>query len=143
WAVGDRGTLWHTEDGGATWRLVPCPTGAPLYDVCFLTDRVGWVVGGATTPYTQTGSGVVLFTQDGGRTWRLLAAGKLPRLRFVRFFGMTEGVAAGEGTSQSPSGVFTTTDGGETWTPVAGERRAGWTAADFTSPEVGVVAGLR
>ena len=49
----------------------------------FLTDRVGWIVGGGTTPYTRQGYGVVLFTDDGGVTWQQPATDPLPRLHWV------------------------------------------------------------
>ena len=46
WAVGDRGATWRTDDGGATWQFVPAPTDCSLRSVCFLTDQIGWAVGG-------------------------------------------------------------------------------------------------
>ncbi len=30
WSVGDRGTVWRTEDGGQTWKLLPVPTDCVL-----------------------------------------------------------------------------------------------------------------
>ena len=95
WAVGDHGAVWHTADGGETWRRLPVPVDCPLRSVCFLTDRVGWVAGGGTVPFTRVPYGVVLFTTDGGATWQQLARDALPPLSFVRFFGMEEGVAVG------------------------------------------------
>ena len=79
WAVGDHGVIWRTTDGGRSWGLLPSPVDCPLRGVCFLTDRIGWIVGGGTAPYTRIGYGVVLHTRDGGATWQVLA-GK----RFVR-----------------------------------------------------------
>jgi len=60
WAVGDHGVVLHSGDGGRHWSLVKTPVGCSLRSVCFLTDRVGWVVGGGTVPYTRQGYGVVL-----------------------------------------------------------------------------------
>mgnify|MGYP002526142574 FL=1 len=141
WAAGDRGTVWKTDDGGAKWEFVKTPVDCSLRSVCFLTNRVGWIVGGGTTPYTKLGFGVVLFTNDGGRTWEQPSNASLPRLHYVKFFDLTRGVAVGDATSEFPTGLLTTEDGGITWRPPPGARQAGWRTACFLTPEVGAVAG--
>lgn len=73
WAVGDRGVIWKTVDGGRSWRLLDSPVDCPLRSLCFLTDRIGWIAGGGVAPYTRLGYGVVLHTEDGGQTWQVLA----------------------------------------------------------------------
>ncbi len=145
WAVGERGVIWKTEDAGRTWRLVKSPAACALRGVCFLTDRVGWIVGGEITPYTRHSAGVVLFTEDGGATWEVLAQKTLPYLHAVRFFGLEHGVAVGEGSAQFPSGVMSTEDGGRTWQPVQSERARGgsWRTVAFVDQQTGYVAGLR
>ncbi len=144
WSVGDRGTVWRTEDGGQTWKLLPVPTDCVLRSVCSVTDRIGWVAGGSTTPFTRVGVGAILTTRDGGKTWTNLARSgrSLPQLHYVRFFSPNAGVVVGEPTSEFPAGVITTADGGRTWQPVEGPRHDGWRAADFLAPSLGVVAGL-
>jgi photosystem II stability/assembly factor-like uncharacterized protein len=141
WAAGDRGTVWKTDDGGAKWEFVKTPVDCSLRSVCFLTNRVGWIVGGGTTPYTKLGFGVVLFTNDGGRTWEQPSNASLPRLHYVKFFDLTRGVAVGDATSEFPTGLLTTEDGGITWRSLPGARQAGWRTACFLTPEVGAVAG--
>ena len=143
WAVGDHGVIWQTRDGGQNWALLQSPVKCSLRKACFLTDRVGWVVGGAITPFTRIGYGVVLFTQDGGETWQQLAADQLPQLHDVEFFSMQDGIAVGEASANHSTGVFVTSDGGKTWQDVIGKRTDGWRTADFLSPDEGVVAGLR
>ena len=96
WAVGDHGVIWHTENGGQSWELVPSPVDCPLRSICFLTDRVGWIAGGGTTPYTRLSFGVVLFTSDGGKSWQVMARDTVPTLTYVKFFGLKQGVAVGE-----------------------------------------------
>ena len=41
WAVGDRGVIWHTDDGGAHWQLQPSGVDAPLASICFLDEQRG------------------------------------------------------------------------------------------------------
>jgi len=142
WAVGDRGVVWKTTDGGRTWQLLKTPVDCALKCACFLSDRVGWVAGGGVAPYTQLGFGVVLFTNDGGATWRPVSAEPLPALEYVRFFTLQEGVAVGASDPLHPTGMLATHDGGKTWTGIDGPRHDGWRAADFLRPEVGVAAGL-
>ena len=143
WAVGDHGVIWHTTDGGHSWSLLPSPVGCPLRSLCFLTDRVGWVAGGGTLPYTGVGYGVLLFTRDGGQTWESLAPRKLPRLAHVQFFGLEQGIAVGDATPEFPSGVLATVDGGRNWQPVEAPPQSGWRAAHFASPSTGIVAGIQ
>lgn len=142
WAVGDHGVVWRTRDGGDTWELLESGVRCPLHDVHFLTDRVGWIVGGGTRPYTGLGYGMILFTQDGGQTWEQLGSHKLPRLVRVQFFNLQDGVVVGEGTQRDPGGVWVTGDGGETWRAIPGPQTAGWRAADFVSLDSGIVAGI-
>ena len=142
WAVGDHGVIWQTADGGRAWQLLACPGECALRSVCFLSDRVGWVAGGTTAPYTRLGVGVLLATTDGGRTWTELSHGRMPQLRFVRFFSAAAGVLVGEASAEFPTGVAITRDGGKTWKAVEGVRRPGWRGADFLNPETGVTVGL-
>ncbi len=144
WSIGDHGAVWRTEDGGRTWKPLPCPVDCALRSVCFVTDRIGWVAGGSTTAFTRVGVGVILGTRDGGKTWTSLARGSrpLPQLHYVRFFTPSTGVVVGEQTPDFPTGVMTTADGGKTWQSVDGGRHDGWRSADFVAPTIGVVAGL-
>ena len=61
-AVGQRGHLVISSDGGATWKQSPVPVASDLTAVYFVDDRQGWVVGH---------DGVILHTGDGGEKWDL------------------------------------------------------------------------
>ncbi|MGE3314163.1 MAG: YCF48-related protein [Planctomycetaceae bacterium] len=143
WAVGDRGTVWKTRDGGETWEFLKTPVDCSLKSVCFLSDRIGWAAGGGITPYTHLSFGVVLYTHDGGVTWKKITTAPLPHVEYIRFFTMQEGVIAGASDAGHPTGILVTHDGGKTWENVDGTRQTGWRAADFLRPDVGVTAGLR
>jgi photosystem II stability/assembly factor-like uncharacterized protein len=139
WAVGDRGTIWHTDDGGNNWHLQQSGVACRLESVHFLDENNGWAVGGFSHPYTHTGTAVVLSTRDGGLRWTRNPESILPALKRIRFFNRRRGSAVGYPSAMFPSGVFTTADGGETWQPLPGARTAGWVAADFLSPHLGVL----
>jgi photosystem II stability/assembly factor-like uncharacterized protein len=143
WAVGDRGVVWKTIDGGATWSFLKTPVDCSLKSASFLSNRVGWVAGGGITPYTRLGYGIVLSTSDGGSTWKQLSTAPLPFIHYVRFFTMQEGVIAGTTDPAHPTGILITHDAGKTWEDVDGTSQPGWRAADFLRPDVGVAAGMR
>jgi len=140
WAVGDRGVVLHTDDGGVHWRVQPSGVNCPLLSVSFVSPERGWIVGGDATPLSHRTRGTVLRTIDGGRTWRRVEDSTLPRLTHVQFFDAAHGVATGYGSSFYPSGLFVTRDGGASWQPFATPKRTAWLAADFVDVENGVVA---
>ena len=63
WAVGDRGLVLHTSDGGTTWRIQESGTNQILRDVDFSSSRHGWAVGD---------NGAAIKTDNGGATWQVL-----------------------------------------------------------------------
>ena len=131
WAVGDRGTILHTMDGGRTWDPQSSTVDCVLRSVFFIDDKQGWVVGEQPLPYTQRGRGVVLRTDDGGRTWLKERIATLPSLRRVYFQTPKNGFAVGDGSPLFPSGAFFSTDGGRSWNPVSVQGLAGWVSACF------------
>lgn len=66
-AVGERGVLIVSDDGGAQWRQVALPTSVTLTAVRFADARHGVAVGHG---------GTVLTTVDGGDTWTLRLDGQ-------------------------------------------------------------------
>jgi photosystem II stability/assembly factor-like uncharacterized protein len=59
-AVGERGIVVFSDDGGRSWLQGSVPTSVALTAVRFTSPKNGWGVGH---------SGVVLHTEDGGATW--------------------------------------------------------------------------
>ncbi|MFC1758246.1 WD40/YVTN/BNR-like repeat-containing protein, partial [Planctomycetota bacterium] len=120
WCVGDRGTIYHTRDAGATWERQVSPADCSLESVHFLDVRNGWAVGGRPIPYTTQSESIVLATVNGGETWTRLHSELLPWLKQVRFFDRNNGIACGLASNMYPSGIVTTKDGGLTWTGIQG-----------------------
>lgn len=61
-AVGERGHILLSDDGGKTWRQPAVPVRSLLTAVYFVDDKQGWAVGHDS---------VVLHTPDGGENWAL------------------------------------------------------------------------
>ena len=137
WAVGQRGLILHTEDGGQAWEVRRVGGSATLRDVYFANARQGWVVGYG---------GTIRYTADGGQTWDLQSfdnpstsaqtGGSRFDFRAVHFWREQRGwVVGSEGT------ILYTDDGGQQWVP----QRSG-TAQDlwdisFVNGETGYVVG--
>ncbi len=141
WAVGDRGVIWHTSDGGKHWSLQNSTVDCRLASVFFLDAKTGWAAGGYTLPYTHASAGVVLRTRDGGQTWTLERKLVLPVLARIGFFDPVHGWAFGQTSAYFPSGVFTTQDGGRTWSALPAAESRAWLAGDFLDLNTGALAG--
>ena len=64
WAVGERGTLLHSDSDGSSWRQATAETPpVSLNGIAFGKDGFGLIVGNR---------GVILRTEDGGTTWKRL-----------------------------------------------------------------------
>ena len=59
-AVGPRGHIVVSDDGGATWKQSPVPVSSDLTSVYFVDAKQGWATGH---------DGLILHTDDGGATW--------------------------------------------------------------------------
>lgn len=67
-AVGERGLVVLSDDGGASWRQAQTvPVSVTLTAVQFIDERLGWAVGHG---------GVVLRSEDAGQTWRRMVDGR-------------------------------------------------------------------
>ena len=66
-AVGQRGHVVVSDDGGATWKQSPVPVSSDLTSVFFVDAKRGWATGH---------DGVILHTADGGATWSLQLDGR-------------------------------------------------------------------
>jgi len=141
WAVGDRGVIWHTQDGGRNWQNQHSGVDGRLTSVSFLDHQNGWIAGTAIESYTRTSHAIVLRTRDGGHRWERLASPMLPGLSQITMLDGKQGWAVGHSSRLYPAGVFQTTDGGRSWSSVPGGLSADWLAADFLDSQGGTIAG--
>ena len=103
-AVGDRGHVLVSEDGGSKWTQARVPTRSMLTAVTMVDEQHSWVVGH---------DAVILASSNGGRDWvlqHLAPEWDLPLLD-VWFANASHGIAVGA------SGLLLEThDGGRSWT---------------------------
>lgn len=102
-AVGERGHVLLSEDGGASWAQARVPTRSMLTAVDFHDRELGWAVGHDS---------VILRTTDGGTNWERMYWAPEDEAPFfdVWFEDESYGIAIGAYGS-----FFETFDGGETW----------------------------
>jgi len=102
-AVGERGHILISTDGGETWQQQQVPTRTMLTGVYFHDRNLGWVVGHDSA---------ILRTADGGVTWELVSWAPEDENPFfdVWFSDADNGVVIG-----AYGGYYETTDGGTTW----------------------------
>jgi AAHS family 4-hydroxybenzoate transporter-like MFS transporter len=103
-AVGQRGHVLLSDDGGGSWTQAAVPVSTDLTAVHFPTASRGFAVGH---------DGIVLSTEDGGRTWTRRRADPTPdaALLDVWFADERTGFAVGAFNL-----LLSTEDGGESWT---------------------------
>ena len=146
WAVGDRGVIWTTADGGLSWRLQDTPIDSTLRSVQFINESFGIAVGNYWFPHTALygcqGRGVILTTHNGGQSWQLRHTPDLPPLYRVQFFDATTILVAGATSEHCPSGILLSSDAGKTWQPVIDRLSDGFVDADFSDIRSGIGIGF-
>jgi photosystem II stability/assembly factor-like uncharacterized protein len=142
WAVGSRGTILSTLDGGQTWKTKSQPTPDVLRDIYFTDEENGWLVCEANV-YELKGKAdprtYLMQTTDGGETWkRINITGANVDARLVRavFSRGGRGWAFGEAGA-----IFTTRDFGVSWTRLSSPTRHLLLGGDFVDDDRGWLVG--
>jgi photosystem II stability/assembly factor-like uncharacterized protein len=142
WAVGGKGALLYTSDGGAHWELRPRFMEDAMQDVFFTDARTGWIVCERSIFATGEGESVsyLLKTTDGGETWTRVEVTRGEysdvKLAGLRFADATHGWVYGEAGA-----LYATTDGGETWSRQPVPTRHLLLGASFTDARTGWLSG--
>ncbi|MGE0826973.1 MAG: WD40/YVTN/BNR-like repeat-containing protein [Candidatus Binatia bacterium] len=130
WAVAQFATYLRTTNGGETWEegrievslegvdvnATLAMTDPTLYDIQFVDEKTGWMVGEFGKIYHSTDGGVTWTEQQNSLLGQagFTDALNLPTWFGVRFVNATEGIAVGiEGK------IVKTTDGGNSWSFIA------------------------
>ena len=124
--------LAKTTDGGSTWTAENLPAGAAVpTGVQFLDSSDGWAVGTG-----DDGTCWLLHTTDGGTSWARVTSLPASAAGYCLHFISTEqGWVGGQG-------VWATSDGGQSWTEVAGESSVNAIAASDASHVWAFGAGI-
>ncbi len=104
WRVGDQGAILRTTNFGKTWKEQNSGVTVDLISGSAPSREVCWLIGKA---------GTILLTTDGGKHWKQLASPTSGDLGNIR---ATDASHATVWDTLRQKG-YTTTDGGETWTP--------------------------
>ena len=124
WAVGSKGTVLQTLDGGNTWKSHGSPTGDVVRDIYFIDENNGWLVCEVNIYQLKTKDeprAYLMKTVDGGERWkRIEIKGFDVDAILVRaVFGRNgRGWTFGEAGS-----IYTTHDSGDTWTKLRSPTR--------------------
>jgi photosystem II stability/assembly factor-like uncharacterized protein len=116
WAVGSKGALLMTTDGGRTWAKRRAPTEDTLRDVYFADEQTGWLICDRSIYLLRTKQeprSYLLRTTDGGASWsrvEVTGADIDVLLMRVAFVDGARGWAFGE-----MGALYATTDGGASW----------------------------
>jgi photosystem II stability/assembly factor-like uncharacterized protein len=150
-ALGDpvdgRYAILATDDGGKTWSKIP-DAGMPAAlagEGAFAASGTCLVVEGTSNAWFGTGGGAkarVFRSTDRGRTWAVsdtpIRSGNPSSGVFgLAFRDPSNGLVVGGDykLEQDPAGnIAATSDGGRTWTPLEGNRPAGFRSAVAFSP---------
>ena len=101
WAVGEKGTILKTADGGVSWTAQTSGTDVTLFGVAAANASVAWAVGEG---------GTILKTADGGVSWTAQTSGT-----DVTLFGVAAANASVAWAVGFDGLVLNTTDGGAHW----------------------------
>lgn len=117
WAVGERGLILASEDGGLHWKQQESGTTCTLRDIYFFDSLRGWAVGYGVQPFSRRLFGVVLTTVDGGKKWNYNPQHLLPPLHGIRRTETGNLLVWGGWSTQLGSSVFESLDAGRSWSP--------------------------
>ncbi|MBC8032078.1 MAG: hypothetical protein H7Z16_18485 [Pyrinomonadaceae bacterium] len=114
WAVGSRGTLLATDDGGRSWQSKAQPTNDVIRDIHFYDELNGWIVCDRNIYELKSNDeprSYLMRTVDGGETWKRVGV-RGADVRIMRAVFGRDGTAwaFGEGGA-----IFITHDAGANW----------------------------
>ena len=142
WAVGGNGALLGTTDGGETWEALRRPSEDTLRDLYFFDEQTGWLVCERSVHLLKTNDeprAYLMKTTDNGSTWkRVNVVGSQVDARLVRALFTVRGRAWAFGEAGA---LFTTHDGGTSWTRQRVPTRHLLLGGDFITADRGWLVG--
>jgi len=115
WALGQKGAIYHTDDGGLSWQKQREHGNETLFSIYFVNQKKGWAGGLWKT----------LHTEDGGRNWKEIPWEQIlpdvddafPSANAFHFIDEKEGWMVGNMAINGAlfALILHTQDGGKTW----------------------------
>jgi photosystem II stability/assembly factor-like uncharacterized protein len=142
WAVGSKGTLLHTTDGGNTWKTRGSSTDDVVRDIFFVDEKNGWLVCEVNAYQLKSiddPRAYLMKTVDGGERWnRIEIKGFDVDAILVRavFTRNGRGWVFGEAGA-----IYTSHDAGETWTKLRSPTRHLLLGGIFVDDDRGWIVG--
>lgn len=102
-AVGERGLIKRSFDGGHTWDVVEAPVSRTLCAVSFANSRTGWAAGHGA---------IILRTTDGGQSWEHQFTGEDTESPFLDIIALPGGKVIAVGAFGA---YYVSRDAGSTW----------------------------
>ena len=127
WAVGDKGIILNTSDGGEHWRKQKSETSYRLNTVYFADKLNGWAGGN---------NGTILYTGDGGEIWKKQECKTSSAIYGIYFVDFCNGWAVGE------DGLILHTKNGGNAGWLAGLLPAGLRGSSWKSQEASAKSNL-
>jgi photosystem II stability/assembly factor-like uncharacterized protein len=142
WAVGSKGTLLATNDGGKSWHQHSSSTQDVIRDIFFIDERNGWTVCEVNEYELKEKDdprAYLMRTTDSGETWqRIEIKGLDVDARFTRVV-FSRG---GRGWVFGEAGlIYATRDGGDTWTQLQSPTRHLLLGGTFIDDDRGWLVG--
>lgn len=109
-AVGSLGTIYYSSDSGSSWTLSSGVTDSFLYSIAHGSSSVA-IIGGL--------DGFVARTNDYGATWTSISpfsSSYLIRYHSISFISVSDVYIAGYRDSEQDGAIYSSSDGGTTWT---------------------------
>ena len=132
------GLIGTSTDGGATWSLQNYPDVFTFYDITYTSPTTGFLSG--------TG-GIILRTTDAGKTWKVAMAEGDDVILDMTFPSKMQGYAVAGADNDFINGslLYSTADGGTTWTESFDATSLGLTIGGvaFSTESTGLMAGYR
>lgn len=142
WAVGSKGTVLQTLDGGNTWKARGASIEDVVRDIFFVDEQTGWLVCEVNVYQLRSNEdprAYLMKTIDGGKNWKRIEIkgfdidAILVRAVFTR---NGRGWAFGEAGS-----IYATYDSGETWTKLKSPTRRLLLGGIFVDDDRGWIVG--
>ncbi len=113
-------------------RLVPTGVNFRFESVHFSDAMNGTVVGGYDVPYLDRSRAVVMRTLDGGASWKIVKGLVIPKLAKVHMDNEASAWAVGDSSNLNRAGIYTSSDGGYSWSNQSGKLQGEYRDAERT-----------